>query len=750
MGTWYISSDEATWQTLEAASIEGAALTFRGNAADDFSFEVPGDMLAADLFAYGAPIALKYDSTIRFRGRMNTIPRQGVGAQESVAYTAVGGWWWLEQLTYSQQWQIMRTTDNELIQAPKPRIIIGQTDAGERRTLSQEIEAVIDYAIAKGYPIAKGTIDAGPTAPYSEHANFFCADVIRQCMRFMPDRICYFDHSTSPYPTFHCREIANLTAATVNMVNVDAESLSLTPRYDIQVPGIRVTYEQTHTVDGNDYEASTLDTAGDTDDSRCVDLLFELSGSSTTYMRQKIEVAEYPAAPYTDKTFWKGLFAWMDSIDADDLTIDEVTRSGTEEFTKFLAKGSIQEWMSGIEYEDETWTVKVSYIRRNSTGAALESVESKELKLTLRSTNAATKEYRRVGSYQAAETVPVGVATALYSSWNRLQWEGNVSITETEASFAIGPWIKLNISNGLAAWATMNAAVQQVTVDIERGISRAKTGPSAILEGDTLVALFRACRARRFAWRAQARATALIGGSESDGAYQLPREKPSEADPGEFKQLRISAEAAEHEQLIQLDPAALTFGDAGDAAALTIAPRELFVPELNGGTPNQLVYKLRQVLASEGYHAEQLVGALIRLSELLDVTITSAANWDVIRYDSANSLWINSPIPGVALDLSAARCGYTVAGGTITLLAGKMKLHGKKEMTVAQASYSLAGTQFFYVSHVRSGSTAEWQVAGTEPGVSSTDLNIVYYKFVNGALSEIVRPGGDYDADLTI
>lgn len=751
MGTWYISSDESTWVTLAAAGIENGTLSFKANGVDEFNFEVAGDMLAAELFAYKAPIALKYDSTIRFRGEMNTIPRQALGSQESMSYQAVGGWWHLEGIAYTQQWQVMRTTDNTLIQAPKPRIIIGQNDAGERRTLSQEIEAVIDYLIAKGMPIAKGTIDAGPTAPYSEHTNFFCADVIRQCMRYMPDRICYFDHSTSPYPTFHCRQISSLTAATVDIVNVDAESLVMTPRYDIQVPGIRITYEQTHTVDGNDYESHTVDVEGDPDDARCVDLLFELAGSQSTYMRQKIEVADYPASPYTDKAFWKALFPWLDKVDDGDLTIDSVSRSGVEDYATYLVNGSIQEWMSSVDYEDETWTVKVSYVRRNDSGQALETVESKELKMTLRSTNGVTKEYRKIGSFTAAETIPTGVATALYNSWSHLHWQGNVVITEVEASFSMGPWRKLNLSNGLTAWATMGAAIQEVTIDIEKGTTRAKTGPSGVLEADALVGLFRACRARRFAWRATARTTALVGGSESEGAYSMPRERGSEADPGEFKQIRVAADAAAHEQLIQLDPSAVTFATSGDAAALTIAPREVFVPQRNGASPDELVYRLRQVLASEPYGSEQLVGALIRLKELLDVTISTPSAWDVIRWDSANSLWVNSPLPAVAFDLSSMRLGYSVSAGKITLRAGKLKMHGKPAISIAQSSpITLAGRQFFYVHHARGSTAAAWAVAGAEPGTSTDAIDVVFYEFLNGAIYETHRAGGDINYDLPI
>ncbi|MFO7535809.1 MAG: hypothetical protein R6X19_09050 [Kiritimatiellia bacterium] len=751
MGVWYISSDGVTWQTLAAAQIAAANATFRANGIDEFRFTVPGDFLAAELYAFGAPVVLKYDEAIRYRGRINTIPRQAVGQSESVSYGAVGGWWWLEQIVYAQTWQMLRSTDNQFISVPKPRIIIGQDDAGNRRTLAQEIEAVIDFAIAAGAPLIKGVIDAGPTAPYSEHTNMRCADVIRQCLRLMPDRQCYCDHSTTPYPTIHCRCIDNLPAAAIDIVDAVTESIDLTPRYDLQLPGIRITYEQTHTWDANDYEAHTLDAAGDTDDARCVDLLFELVGSQTSYMKQKIEVEEYPAAPFTDKAFWVGKFSFLDSIDTDDLTIDSVTRSGVEDYEKFLTKGSIQDWMSFIGFEDEVWVVKVSYIRRDGDGESLEKVESKELRLTLRSCNASTREYRKVASFSAAEPIPAGVADALYASWGRLQWDGSLSLAEQEATFQAGPWTRLNLLNGRVDWATMNAAVQEVSIDIAKGISQIRTGPSGLLEADALVSLFRACHARRYSYKASQRNDALCGGAESEGAYQLPREKPSEADPGECRQLRVSATVGEVKHTIQMDPAVVNHEDTDDSSARTIQPREMWIPQISSAGPeDQLVMRRRQVMASDAYHSDVLVGGLIRIKELADVLVSAGlANWDVLRWDAALGIWVNSPVPGAALDLSSARLGYSVAGGSITLRAGKLKLHGKAHISIAQsAAIPLGGTQYFYVHHVRSTASAAWAVAGAEPGVNTTDLDIVFYKFVNGAFSELHRSGGDLDFDL--
>lgn len=609
MGTWYISKDGSTWTTLAAAGISNARLSLRAMGADELTFSVPGDAFAVAAFAYGDDVILKYDSTVRFRGSVRTMPRQAVGQRESLTYGATGGWWWLEQITYAQTWQLLRSSDNELVPVPKPRIVIGEDDSGNRRTLAQEIEAVIDFAIAAGAPLQKGTIDEGPLAPLSEHTNMRCAEVIAQCLRFLPDRVAWFDHSTAPYPTFHCRSIDNLAACAIDIAATNAESVDLTPRYDLQIPGLRIVYEMSHSHDGYDYASYALDSAGVTTDPRCLDLLFELGGSQETFMSQEIETADYPDSPYTEKAFWVGMFDWLSGIDPDDLTIDDVTRGGEHDYPRFLTKGSIQDWMS-VDWEDEVWAVAVSYIRRDGEGNSLERVESKKLRITLRSTDGTSRKYRKLASYQAAEAVPDGVAAALFASWSRLHWSGTLSLVEAEASFVAGPWSKVGLTNGLADWADMAAAVQQAEMDIESGTTRLTLGPSGILEADSLVALFRAARARRYSYRAPQRINAAQGGAESEGSFHLPRERPSEADPGEMRQLRVSASIGEGEEtikhVVEMDPLSIAFEEEGDEGDQAVQLREVLIPELDG---DALVAKKRQVMASESYGIPQPLGS---------------------------------------------------------------------------------------------------------------------------------------------
>jgi hypothetical protein len=101
------------------------------------------------------------------------------------------------------------------------------------------------------------------------------------------------------------------------------------------------------------------------------------------------------------------------------------------------------------------------------------------------------------------------------------------------------------------------------------------------------------------------------------------------------------------------------------------------------------------------------------------------------------------------IDFSKLRHGYSISGTTLTLLTGKLKKHGAMVATTAQADFALGGTQYFYVHHVRSSTASAWASAGAEPGVSSTDIDIYFYKFDGTTLVE-VGTTGDINLDLPL
>lgn len=611
---YYVSTDGTTWTLCSAAGIESPVLTLRANGMDDLAFRIKGDFLATPAFAYASTIYLATSPdgttfTCRFVGRITEIPRSANGTAEELFYRASGPWWWLEQISYMQQFRHMVDATHTLANVTYPRVVLGQSDAGAQIDYGAQIAAVIDYAVSVGAPFVKGTIDTLTVMPYSEHTNLRCADAIRQCLRFFPDTVCWFDYDNRvagvPIPKMHCRKPANLSTASIAILNAAPNSISMTPRYDLQVPGVKVFYDALSTLNGQSYRSVSTDSAGTTTDPRAVPLLWELEGSNIETISQAITVAAYPASPYTDKAFWRSLVPFLADIADADLVISSVTRAGGYPLieTNYVTDGQITQWMidtHALHAHEETWTATVQYIRKNA--GAVEASEKKTVRVKLLSTDGVTRTYTALASQTAGESVPTGIAAALYASWNRLHWDGDFQLVEQDAAFSCVPGMLANLTGGLTAWATMNALVQVATIDLAQGSTRVTTGTCGRLEADSLLALWRAAHFRRFSWNRLLRTDAAFASSgiKIDGGKQLARLLSDTSDPGiaAVKQY-TGVDSGARTQKVVVDPASITFATSGNAAALTLQIRE--IPILKLESDGSFTIRLAQVLGSAAY-----------------------------------------------------------------------------------------------------------------------------------------------------
>ena len=668
MSTYSISSDNgANWITFATAGIVQCQITLRATGVDTCSLAVdPALWTSAAAYATGDTIAIKQDSTVRFVGRITEIPRQATGAQHTLSYTAEGPWARLEKITYGQTWKL-RNSGGTLVDVSKPRVVLGQNDAGAQITNGAQIAAVIDYLIARGIPILKGTIDAGIIMPYDEQTMLTCADAIRTCLRWSPDWVAWWDYTTTGSgvykPTFHCRARSNLSTATLNLTSTTKpESANLQPRADLVLPGIKIVYEKAQSYDGNNWNSYELDTAGTYSDPECVELLFQLQGITTTLLRQTLVVESYPtsgsppSANLNDKTWWRARLPWLVDIADADLLITAGARSGSHGYASYIVDGCVPDWLTSVHVEEEVISAKVAYVRRDGDDNALEDVEEREVSVKLISTDGSSREYQTVGSINFGESTPSGVAAAIYASWSVLHYEGVFSLIEGDPSFTFVPGTKINISNGLAAWASMAALVQESYISLADGLTTVRIGPPGRLDADSLVGLYRATNARNFSWSLSARTTASVTGYDVSGTANLPKERTNDGDPGGKKRLQIRADDAEDNlQIVDINPAGTVFADEDDEDSLTIQPREVLIPELVSGV---YVLKRRQVLASESYHAVVEVGLGVPPYDFqfrptsataadiewghvyVDGLITSVDNWT--NYDTLANLTLSS------------------------------------------------------------------------------------------------------------
>jgi len=670
---WYVSPDGLTWQLCADAGIENPVLTYRTNGCDELTFKLAGDFLQAQPYAYLSSFYLAQGTTIdgvttyvcKLAGTVTFVPRNGASAEEDLQYIVSGPWWWLEQITYAQYFN--RWNGSAQAAIGSPRVVLGQRvnvatglvtsltpiDAGA------QISDIIDFAIApigatSGAPMVRGTIDTLATLPISEHTNLRCADGIRQCLRLQPDTCCYFDYNNRnvsgvPVPKFYCRKPANLSAVNIPILATDADTVRMTPRYDLQIPGVVIFYEQTNTVNGQACTQIILDQAGTIADPRCAKLLFPLQGGSTTTVQQQITAPPYPGAPLDGSqaatlSWWQAAVPWLAQIASQpgyvstDLAITSISRSGTHGYGFYLTEGQIHPWMTNIlnvHSEVETWTATVSYTKRGTNGIE-EKVTGKQVTVTKLSTDGAgyigihsgpsgspdySYLYQTEASQVSGDVVPPlhpnagSVADALFASWSRLQWDGTFNLVEQEPTFAAMPGNLVNLTGGLAAWSTMAANVQDVTVDIQSGTTKVRVGTCGRLEADSLVALWRAAHFWRYSYSLP---TSMFNGSSGDtvtGGSNLARHQPDNTDPGAHQAKRYSGTDANNNlQQVQINPAAdIAFANPIDKSPLTIKLVEM--PVLQKQIDGSYKALKAQVLASAPYDANG--------GEMLSITVVT-------------------------------------------------------------------------------------------------------------------------------
>lgn len=75
------------------------------------------------------------------------------------------------------------------------------------------------------------------------------------------------------------------------------------------------------------------------------------------------------------------------------------------------------------------------------------------------------------------ETEPAGLAADFYTSISTLHYSGEITLKERECSGTVLVGNTLNLTNGKAAWATMNAVVQQSVENLDSGETNLTLGP---------------------------------------------------------------------------------------------------------------------------------------------------------------------------------------------------------------------------------------------------------------------------------
>ena len=628
--TFLIKKNLESPVTLAVAGIVDCVASYKANGVDSLTFTQVDDYAATPAWPFGTKVCLirrtvsggvTTDRCV-FVGTVETIPCSAGDGQESVVYTAQGPSYWLQRCDMSQQWSYTNDAGASAV-GYEPTVVLGENSSGTRLKSGQTILSAAGYAITRGVQIQLGSIADGTWTPYDERTNISVWDAIVSMLRYTPDHVLSWDYSAQIadiyVPMLNVTVPASMGVFSKALHNADVVQAAFTPRYDLVVPGILCCFRYTSDIGGRTVKTRAFQTAGTTTDPRRLSLVYDLEGERRVYVEQTVKVVDYPSdfTSTAGKTFLSARIPSLSQMASGDWSVASVTRSGAHSYPAVLTEGSVCSWMTGIHQESETFKVHIAYTYRDSdTGVILEKGE-KDVFFNSVSTNAVTRTYRRETEFEGAEPVPPDLASSLYASWSMLHFDGQATLMEGDCSFDILPGMRLNLTGGRTEWATMAAVVQDVTLNIDAGTTSVRTGTCGRLEADNLMAVYRAARGRTYSYMRLSRNDAETNHNGVSGVDHTPSDSIADGTPC-CKRFRFRVEnvdSGSRFHAVDIDPSAVTFATAGNAAGQNIHIREIVMPYMDGTT---LKAKLAQALVGDSYGAEIPVGG-VQVKESIEV-----------------------------------------------------------------------------------------------------------------------------------
>jgi hypothetical protein len=497
-------------QTLEIWGLSALKRRLQSEGQDEVTFYQPlRTTKEAARFDEGEDIRIFKDGKQWFRG-VNLRPRRSVTARiKGIYFTVAGPWNYLTRLEMQAQWM----TQDGLKYSPQ--LLLNVNPDNTRASAGEVIGAVLDYAIAQGVPITKGDILSvadGTVYPVPDEVEMFsCAAVIVNQMRWLLRQgIIWFDYSTDK-PTMHIRQGNKLPSVTVDIPADDTQKkivqADIEPRTDLVRPGVKITYEVTGSVDGEPRPQYLEDVWPEGITGREMDTLhlkFNMQGLNLTTVKQEVETIDINAnagAVDTDATrleWWKDRLEDLRSLEVTELEIGNVVRqSGLPRMVKF---GSVADWMDA-DFQEEVITAEASY-KFVKDGVEESRAIKHKISCKVLATDAVSKVYSAIQSAQEGDPIPVGLARFLYELTATPQWEGPVVLRERTLRYPEGEvprmGTRLNITNGLPEWATMNAVIQQVEETVRTGETVLQLAPASPISGGDLMAFLQVRRRRRW------------------------------------------------------------------------------------------------------------------------------------------------------------------------------------------------------------------------------------------------------------
>lgn len=320
--TYNLQRANGDTRSLEEWGIKSAERTLVNQALDTVTLGFGRqDLLGGSQFDGGETLVISRSEELApdnfavstwFRGRIIGELRGAYGASEGLSVELGGPWWYLENLIYTQTAKfypgegspvLVSDPANPYVQTlewptvPKvtSEIVLNENEARERIDARDTIIGVVAYAIAKGAPIAVGTIDPGIAMPREAIKDATCAELILKSLRFMPNHTAWWDYSVDP-PALNIRTRDNRPTLTIDLFDEETEQVELNANHAAVRNGVTINYVRKHqALEG--FQLLTLDKEQAGPDPEGIGALIftiELYGGYTVLLRKADPTASPP------------------------------------------------------------------------------------------------------------------------------------------------------------------------------------------------------------------------------------------------------------------------------------------------------------------------------------------------------------------------------------------------------------------------------------------------------------------------
>lgn len=566
-----------TFWTLENAGIEKAlansgslpnwgiddlTASFINQAEDVVELSLGGRRYdAAYLFAFKSQVIIRRDRVAAtdgsfsggsqyFAGLVTRPHASASGRSESQGCAIVGPWWYLNERGFEQEYREfagwidgdpangaqynVKTSNRIFLNQSRPHpdgsgLAKITTGAQLAEILTWALKPFVDASAPPPFQIGSITLAVDP--PIDEVKNITCAEAARKMFRWSPDAVAWFDYTTSP-PTFHAKRRAELAAFNHDLSAVKPESISVTPRPDLQRPFVKIIYEIINSVDGGDRLELLVDVYPDPIPSGAlnqyggVPFVVDLRGFTRTSASAGLTTEVISAA---DESWWQNRLKELKAASITKFVVDAKHRDAPAtvpssikfsdgiqtltlaEFTalnlpRAVIGGTPTEWMGkNFRAFNVTCEARVEHSAGRKTA-------ERSLNTTVLATDATTGTYSS-SNVTTGDPIPVGLAQAFHEAVRVLPYEGSVRFHHAEVGGLARVGNKLNFTNGHADWVTMNALVQRVSETIFSGATEIEYGAPAHLNLDDLISLFFVTRNRQITQPIRLRSGASLAGN---------------------------------------------------------------------------------------------------------------------------------------------------------------------------------------------------------------------------------------------